>query len=173
MAHQVLSLDFLIGLDFSHYRIIEEIGSGGIGVVYRAHEAHLDGEIAIKVLSPGTFTAEAGRKHFRKETLALAKLNHPNIATIYDFDTQRCTDFMLMECIPKVTLNDRLVAGPLPENEVLRLGMQLSDGLATAYQRGVAYREPKPGNPTKSSHGISLLTDHLRGPLRFIIRGFD
>jgi serine/threonine protein kinase len=78
---QAFSADSLIGLELSHYRIIEKIGSGGMGVVYRANDQHLDREVAIKVLTPGTITDEAARKHLRKEALALSKLNHPNIAT--------------------------------------------------------------------------------------------
>ena len=117
MLDQAQSLDSLIGLQFSHYRIIEEIGSGGMGVVYRAHDQHLDREVAIKVLHPGTITDEGARKHLHKEALALSKLNHPNIATIHDFDTQRGMDFLVMEYIPGVTLNDKLAAGPLPRTK--------------------------------------------------------
>ena len=89
MPFQVQPEDSLIGLEFGHYRIIEKIASGGMGVVYRARDAHLDREVAIKVLTPGTITNETARKHLRKEALALSKLNHPYIATVYDFDTQR------------------------------------------------------------------------------------
>jgi eukaryotic-like serine/threonine-protein kinase len=89
MSNQVSSVDSLIGLELSHYRIIEKIGSGGMGVVYRARDAHLDREVAIKVLSPGTISGEVARNHLRKEALALSKLNHPNISTVYDFDSQR------------------------------------------------------------------------------------
>jgi eukaryotic-like serine/threonine-protein kinase len=127
MSDQVSSVDSLIGLELSHYRIIEKIGSGGMGVVYRARDAHLDREVAIKVLSPGTITGEVARKHLRKEALALSKLNHPNIATVYDFDTQRGVDFLVMECIPGITLREKLAAGPLPEKEVLRLARKIHD----------------------------------------------
>jgi len=169
MLGQAQSLDSLIGLEFSHYRIIEEIGSGGMGVVFRAHDEHLDREVAIKVLHPGTITDEGARKHLHKEALALSKLNHPNIATIYDFDTQRGMDFLVMEYIPGVTLNDKLAAGPLPENEVLRLGMQLSDGLAAAHEHGVVHRDLKPGNLRLASDGRLKILDFglamLRQPL--------
>ena len=169
MPEQALSLDTLIGLEFSHYRIIEEIGSGGMGVVFRAHDEHLDREVAIKVLHPGTITDEGARKHLHKEALALSKLNHPNIATIYDFDTQRGMDFLVMEYIPGVTLNDKLSSGPLQENEVLRLGMQLSDGLAAAHEHGVVHRDLKPGNLRVTSDGRLKILDFglakLRQPL--------
>ena len=107
-----------------------------MGVVYRAHDQHLEREVAIKVLHPGTIADESARKHLHKEALVLSKLNHPDIATIHDFDTQQGMDFLVMEYIPGVTLNDKLAGGPLPENEVLRLGMQLCEGLAAAHEQG-------------------------------------
>jgi serine/threonine-protein kinase len=156
---QALSVTSFIGVELSHYRILKEIGSGGMGVVYRARDAHLDREVAVKVLSPGTFTEEAARKHLRKEALALSKLNHPNIATVYDFDTQRGVDFLVMEYIPGITLSEKLAAGPLPEKEVVRLGMQLSDGLAAAHERGVIHRDLKPGNLRLTSDGRLKILD--------------
>ena len=146
MADQAQSLYSLIGLEFSHYRIIEEIGSGGMGVVFRAHDHHLDREVAIKVLHPGTITDETARRHLYKEALALSKLNHPNIATIYDFDSQDGIDFLVMEYIPGATLNHKLAAGSLPEKEVLHFGTQLAEGLAAAHEHGVVHRDLKPGN---------------------------
>ena len=169
MPDQVPSLDSLIGLEFSHYRIIEEIGSGGMGVVFRAHDQHLEREVAIKVLHPGTISDKGARKHLHKEALALSKLNHPNIATIYDFDIQRGIDFLVMEYILGVTLNEKLAGGPLPEDEVLRLGMQLSDGLAAAHERGVVHRDLKPRNLQLTSDGRVKILDFglakLRQPL--------
>ena len=73
----------MVGQALGHYRIVEKIGSGGMGHVYRAHDEHLDRDVALKVLPPGTLTDEAARKRFRKEALNLSKLNHPNIATIH------------------------------------------------------------------------------------------
>ncbi|MGA3318969.1 MAG: protein kinase [Candidatus Korobacteraceae bacterium] len=80
------------------------------------------------------------RKHFHKEALILSQLNHPNIATIYDFDTQQGMDFLVMEYIPGITLSEKVTAGPLPEKEVLRLGVQLAEGLAAAYDHGVVHQ---------------------------------
>src|SRR6267378_5889170 len=101
----------LVGQILGHYRILEQIGAGGMGVVYRAHDERLDRDIAIKVLPRGTLADEADRKRFRKEALALAKLNHPNIATIHDFDTQDGIDFLVMEYVEGVTLAKRLEEG--------------------------------------------------------------
>jgi eukaryotic-like serine/threonine-protein kinase len=159
MTDRASDVDSFIGLELSHYRIIEEIGSGGMGVVYRARDTHLDREVAIKVLSPGTITDEAARKHLRKEALALSKLNHPNIATVYDFDTHRSVDFLVMEYIPGITLSEKLPAGALPEKEVLRLGIQLSDGLTAAHEQGVVHRDLKPGNLRLTSDGRLKILD--------------
>ena len=166
MPDQVLSLDSLLGVELSHYRIIQEIGSGGMGVIFRAHDEHLDREVAIKVLHPGTIIDEGARKHLHKEALALSKLNHANIATIHDFDTQRGIDFLVMEYIPGVTLNEKLAAGPLPEAEVLRLGMQLSDGLAAAHEHGVVHCDLKPGNLRLASDGRLKILDFGLAKLR-------
>jgi len=77
----------MIGESISHYKILEQLGAGGMGVVYRAHDERLDRDVAVKVLPTGTLTDEAARKRFRKEALTLSRLNHPNIATVHDFDT--------------------------------------------------------------------------------------
>jgi serine/threonine protein kinase/formylglycine-generating enzyme required for sulfatase activity/dienelactone hydrolase len=166
MPEQAQSLTSLVGLEFSHYRIIEEIGSGGMGVVYRARDSHLEREVAIKVLTPGTITDETARKHLRKEALALSQLNHPNIATVYDFDTQRGVDFLVMEFIPGITLSEKLPTGPLPEKEVLRLGMQLAEGLAAAHEHGVVHRDLKPGNLRLTSDGRLKILDFGLAKLR-------
>ncbi|HEV2234895.1 MAG TPA: protein kinase [Terriglobia bacterium] len=136
----------MVGQTLSHYTILEEIGRGGMGVVYKARDERLDKEVAIKVLPPGALVDELARKRFRKEALALARLNHPNITTIHDFDTQGDIDFLVMEYIPGAMLSEKLAAGPLTENEVIRLGAQLAQGLAAAHEQGLVHRDLKPGN---------------------------
>jgi eukaryotic-like serine/threonine-protein kinase len=111
----------VVNQTLGHYRIEEKIGAGGMGEVYRAQDERLERDVAIKVLPVGTLADEAAQTRFRKEALALAKLNHPNIATIYDFDTQDGVDFLVTEYIPGITLSDRLVSGPLTETEIARL----------------------------------------------------
>jgi serine/threonine protein kinase len=91
-----------VGIELGHYCIAEKIGTGGMGEVYRARDEHLARDVAIKVLPPGTLTDESARKHFHKEALILSQLNHPNIATVHDFDTQQGVDFLLMEYIPGI-----------------------------------------------------------------------
>jgi serine/threonine protein kinase/predicted Zn-dependent protease len=169
MADQAQSLDSLIGTKLSHYRIIKEIGSGGMGVVYRAHDENLDREVAIKVLRCRTSRDEATHKHLRKEARAQSKLNYPNIATVYDFDTQRGVDFLVMEYIPGITLREKLAAGRLPEKELLRLGVELAEGLAAAHERGIVHRDLKPGNLRLTSDGRLKILDfglaQLRSPV--------
>jgi serine/threonine protein kinase/tetratricopeptide (TPR) repeat protein len=130
----------------SHYRIVEKIGAGGMGVVYRAHDDQLDRDVALKVLPAGLLAEEGARKQFRKEALALAKLNHPNIETIYEFSSQDGMDFLAMELIRGEPLDQLLDKGPLAEPELVRLGTQFAEGLAAAHEQGVIHRDLKPAN---------------------------
>src|SRR5437867_4002110 len=129
----------MVGQTLGHYRILGKIGAGGMGEVYRARDLHLERDVAVKVLPAGILADEVARKRFRKEALALSQLNHPNIATVHDFDTEDGRDFLVLEFIPGEALSDRLRKGPLPQGEVVRLGIQLVDGLAAAHQRGIIH----------------------------------
>ncbi len=149
----------MVGRVLGHYRIQEEIGAGGMGVVCRAHDERLDRDVAVKVLPPGTLNDDASRKRFRKEALTLSRLNHPNIETVFDFDTQEGVDFLVMELIPGITLDLKLRAGPFPEKEVLRLGTQLAEGLAAAHAEGVIHRDLKPGNLRVTPDGRLKILD--------------
>ncbi len=159
MARRAEGQDLLVGSELGHYRIVEKIGAGGMGEVYRAHDEHLDRDVAIKVLPPGTLTDESARRHFHKEALILSQLNHPNVATIYDFDTQQGVDFLVMEFIPGLTLSEKVTTGAMPEKEVLRLGVQLAEGLAAAHEHGVVHRDLKPGNLRVTSDGRLKILD--------------
>lgn len=130
----------------SHYRIIEQIGAGGMGIVFRAHDERLDRDVAIKVLSPGSVIESSTRSRFHKEALALSQINHPNIATIHDTGTEDGTDFLVEEFIEGRSLDAMLVRGPLPEKEVIHLGLQLAEGLAAAHKHGIIHRDLKPSN---------------------------
>src|SRR2546422_439236 len=120
----------MVGHKLGHCRIVEKIGAGGMGEVYRAHDEHLDRDIAVKVLPPGTLADDAARQRFHREALVLGKLNHPNIQSVFDFDTQEGVDFLVTEYVPGVTLSDKLAAGPRPEEEEGRLRTQLARGAA-------------------------------------------
>lgn len=148
-----------IGQVLGHYCVVEQIGAGGMGVVYRAHDERLDREVALKVLPPGALADETARKRFRKEALTLSKLNHPNIAHVYDFDTQDGIDFLAMECVSGITLAEKLATGPLPEKEVLRLGEQIARTLEDAHGAGVIHRDLKPGNIMVTAKGQVKLLD--------------
>jgi len=130
----------------SHYRILEQIGAGGMGVVYRARDEHLGRDVALKVLPTGTVPDASTRRRFHKEAIALSKLNHPNIATVHDFDTQDGVDFLVEEYIDGLSLDTMLAAGALPEREIVDLGSQMAEGLAAAHEQGVIHRDLKPGN---------------------------
>jgi len=151
--------DVLSGRVLGHFRLLEEIGSGGMGVVYRAHDERLDRYVAVKVLPTGALSDEAARRQFRQEAQALARLNHPNIATIYDFDCQEDTDFLAMELLTGQTLADKLLAGALPQSTVIQFGMQIAGGLATAHEQGILHRDLKPGNLGLTTDGRLKLLD--------------
>ena len=166
MASVRSTTDPLIGRLLSHYRIEGQIGSGGMGVVYRAHDEHLDREVALKVLLPGTIANDSARRKFRNEALALSKLNHPNIATVHDFDTDNSLDFLVMELIEGVTLSAKLLEGSLPQKDVIALGAQMADGLTAAHDRGVIHRDLKPANLRISSDGRCKILDFGLAKLR-------
>jgi serine/threonine protein kinase/tetratricopeptide (TPR) repeat protein len=135
-----------VGQVLGHYRIVEQIGAGGMGVVYRAHDEQLDRDVALKVLPAGMLADDAARRQFRKEALALAKLSHPNIAMIFEFSSHQGVDFLAMELIPGKPLSELLLSGAMPQPEIVRLTMQLAEGLAAAHDQRVIHRDLKPAN---------------------------
>jgi eukaryotic-like serine/threonine-protein kinase len=134
----------LIGRELGHYRVIEKIGEGGMGEVFLAHDQHLGHEVALKVLPPGT--DDRSRHLFRKEAHAISKLNHPNIVTVIDFDTQGDLSFLVMEYVQGLALDEKVRQGLLAEEEIVRIGLQLAGGLTAAHEQGVIHRDVKPGN---------------------------
>src|SRR5580693_9318368 len=136
----------MLGERLGHYRIIEKIGAGGMGEVYRAYDELLERDVAIKILSSEVLADEEVRMRFRREALVLAKLNHPYIETIHEFGHQGDIDFLVMELIPGRPLSKLLKDGPLDEKEPLRLGAQFLKGLSAAHEQGVIHRDLKPAN---------------------------
>jgi serine/threonine protein kinase len=149
----------MIGKIVSHYRIIEQIGAGGMGVVYRARDERLDRDVALKVLSANLVADEAARKRLRREAHALSRLNHPHINLIYDFDSQGGVDFLVMEFIRGENLARRLQSGPLPEAEVLSIGVQIAEALEEAHASGIVHRDLKPGNVMLTDRGAVKVLD--------------
>ena len=134
------------GQTYGHYRLLEQIGEGAMGVVYRARDEVLQREVALKLLPAGLVHDETTRKRFRKEALTLARLNHPNIATLHGFETVDDVDFLVMESVPGQTLAARMQRGRLSQSEILNLGIQLASALEAAHAQGVVHRDLKPGN---------------------------
>lgn len=134
------------GQALGRYKILEKIGAGGMGEVYLAHDERLERSIAVKVLSANISRDDASRKRFRKEALTLSKLNHPNIATILDYDTQDGVDFLVMEFIEGSSLSSILESGPLPEKDLIPIAIQIALALEEAHSRNVIHRDLKPNN---------------------------
>ena len=159
MKRQAIAERQLVGERLGHYRILEKIGAGGMGEVYRARDEHLDREVAIKVLPEGALADEEARHNFRREALTLSKLNHPSIATVHDFDCHHETDFLVTEYVPGIPLNEHLAKGPLSEHEILQLCMQLAEGMAAAHGQGIVHRDLKPGNLRVMADGRLKILD--------------
>jgi eukaryotic-like serine/threonine-protein kinase len=161
----------MIGQTVGHYRVVEQIGAGGMGEVYRAYDLQLDRDVALKFLPAGALSDESLRKQFRQEALALAKLNHPGVATVYEFSTDHGIDFIAMELIPGTTVRKRIERGPFAETEVARFGMQLADGLAAAHDRGIVHRDLKPQNLMITPDGRLKILDF--GLSKLLVRAQD
>lgn len=128
------------------YRLLEKIGAGGMGEVFRAQDDHLGREVAIKTFAPGRLGDEEARKRLRREARLLSRLNHPNVVSVYDFDSSSDLDFLVMEFIPGTTLATRLQHGPLSEEEMVCFALQMVDGLAAAHDHGVVHGDLKSAN---------------------------
>jgi serine/threonine protein kinase/tetratricopeptide (TPR) repeat protein len=136
----------MVGQTLGHYRIEQQIGAGGMGVVYRARDQRLDRDVALKLLPQGLLNDETAGELLRKEALALSKLNHPNIAHVYDFDTHDGVAFLIMEYVNGDTLARKLTGGPFPEEVAVSIGVQIASALEDAAEVGVVHRDIKPSN---------------------------
>jgi tetratricopeptide (TPR) repeat protein/predicted Ser/Thr protein kinase len=148
----------MIGQQFGHYEVVGTLGSGGMGVVYLARDLRLDRHVAIKVLSDRRVGDEGSRARFRREAQALSRLNHPNIATVYDFDSQDERDFLVMEYIDGQSLRDATV-DPLPREDLIEVGVQLAEALVAAHGAGVVHLDLKPGNLMRTRDGRLKVLD--------------
>jgi serine/threonine-protein kinase len=143
----------------SHYRLVEKIGKGGMGVVWKADDTVLGRQVAIKVL-PDDFAHDAERlARFRQEARLLASLNHPNIAAIHGLEESSGVRFLVLELVPGLTLAERLGRGPLPVDEALTVCRQIAEALEAAHEKGIIHRDLKPGNVVVTPEGMVKVLD--------------
>jgi len=148
-----------IGQVLGHYRIVEQIGAGGMGVVFRARDEQLDRDVAFKTLPKLALLSEPARRQFRREALSLAKITDPYVAMAFDFGQDNGIDYLVTEYVPGLTLDAKLAGRPLPEEEVFQLGKQLAAGLEAAHKEGVIHRDLKPGNLKVTPDGRLKILD--------------
>jgi TolB-like protein/tRNA A-37 threonylcarbamoyl transferase component Bud32 len=149
----------MIGLTISHYRILEKLGQGGMGVVYKAEDTTLKRVVALKFL-PSELTRDADAKaRFNREAQAAAALNHPNICTIYEVGEHDGQSFIAMELVEGQSLKDRIDRGPLPIDDAISLAIQTGEGLGEAHEKGIVHRDIKPGNIMLAARGQAKILD--------------
>ena len=145
------------GTRLGPYEIVAPIGAGGMGEVYRARDTRLGRDVAIKVLPQHLSDQPEVRARFEREAKMVSSLNHPNICVLFDVGREDSTDYLVMELIEGETLADRLRKGPLPGNELLRIGTQIADALDRAHRAGVIHRDLKPANVMLTRSGAKLM----------------
>ena len=149
----------MIGSRLAHYQVLERLGAGGMGEVYRALDTRLEREVALKVLSRDLAASLDHLQRFRREAMALASLNHPGIVTIYSVEEAEGTSFLTMELVEGAPLSELLPAGGFPVSDLFRLGEGLGRALAAAHRSGVVHRDLKPGNVMLAADGRVKVLD--------------
>jgi serine/threonine protein kinase len=141
------------------YRILAQLGSGGMGVVYRARDEKLERDVAIKMLQPGVLSDQEARERFRREARMLARLNHAHIAAVYDVIESNSSDYIVMELVAGESLAARLRTGPLPLTEATSIAEQVAEALEEAHEQGIIHRDLKPGNVMITPRGQAKVLD--------------
>src|SRR5271154_2691689 len=152
-------MDPMIGQALGHYRIEAKLGEGGMGVVYRAFDTHLDRPVAIKILRADATTTPERQRRFVQEAKAASALNHPNIIHIYDISSSGDTDFIAMEFVAGKTLHQLIGKNDLPLRDTLKYSIQIADALARAPSAGIVHRDLKPANIIVGEDGCVKLLD--------------
>src|SRR4029077_5077830 len=145
------------GTKLGPYEIQSPLGAGGMGEVYRARDTRLERDVAIKVL-PANLSSDPGlRQRLDREAKAVSRLSHPHICTLHDIGHQDGVDFLVMELVEGETLEHRLMKGPLPPEQAIRIAMQIADALARAHKLGIVHRDLKPANVMLTKTGAKLM----------------
>jgi eukaryotic-like serine/threonine-protein kinase len=147
----------VVGQTISHYRIIEKLGEGGMGVVYRAEDLKLGRAVALKFLPPHLLESEEHKARFKHEARAAALLDHPNICTVYEIDDVDGQTFLAMACLEGQTLKQKIAARPLPLEDALDIALQIGHGLQAAHEKGIVHRDIKPANIMITPQGLKIL----------------